>query len=541
MLEMILPLLMLMILLPETYSQSSETTRIEYGRFWQFQLYNGSSHSWISLPKVPLFGDNIGPYLISMSYQTNASFDSDDRHLLLNGSLASWLTLWRTWANFKPSVTQDFPPVGSKDLTYRNFSSDHDCFALRQALVDDERIENLSKDGIVSNFSNQEAVDIDTELNKSNLPPTLDCPIKLFDTAVYSPTNVDCSLKADNWVHTDADSNLATFVRGGVSTEGEFFTGLEPNKSLATELRTIMSVTGGLRCSLKNPCGPPQACTDLGVRYTYSPPGALHTSKFGYLALWAIRNINQQLNNQYVAIKGAAIRGTLDTFNVDTYLPKPSKPTGLLDALNGIGAIVAVISGFLPPVAGAITGAVGAIVPAAGAVFERSISDNVKKYGPLAAQKEFAPILRRIYEDFVETLDTVTTDLFDGKKINNQTTILDMMSGGHWVDPDTLTDVSDAEDQIYTEIFSRAINGLWKIPTSNKIWVLYLDTGDRKNSIDKCEAHTAGPQDLKYCADGGVYYAYNFIEDGDYKGHLGYPWGADQMDLNTHINPAVSP
>ena len=45
----------------------------------------------------------------------------------------------------------------------------------------------------------------------------------------------------------------------------------------------------------------------------------------------------------------------------------------------------------------------------------------------------------------------------------------------------------------------------------------------------KCKNHSRGPADSKYCGNGGVYYTYNFIEDGSDMGHVDYPWGGDKL------------
>ncbi len=55
-----------------------------------------------------------------------------------------------------------------------------------------------------------------------------------------------------------------------------------------------------------------------------------------------------------------------------------------------------------------------------------------------------------------------------------------------------------------------------------------------------CEAHTKGPPDSKYCADGGVYYTYNFIEDGSGMGHVSYPWGGDLLEDKLNLSLTVS-
>ena len=48
-----------------------------------------------------------------------------------------------------------------------------------------------------------------------------------------------------------------------------------------------------------------------------------------------------------------------------------------------------------------------------------------------------------------------------------------------------------------------------------------------------------GPQELMYCADGGVYYAYNFIEEAPYLAKLGYLWGAKKLS-EIGLNSSVS-
>lgn len=49
-----------------------------------------------------------------------------------------------------------------------------------------------------------------------------------------------------------------------------------------------------------------------------------------------------------------------------------------------------------------------------------------------------------------------------------------------------------------------------------------------------------GPPDSKYCGDGGVYYTYNFIEQEGGGGGVGWPWGADQLNLKAGVKLNVS-
>ncbi len=53
-------------------------------------------------------------------------------------------------------------------------------------------------------------------------------------------------------------------------------------------------------------------------------------------------------------------------------------------------------------------------------------------------------------------------------------------------------------------------------------------------------ADTTGPPDSKYCADGGVYYTYNFVERPNGGGGVGWPWGADKLQPQAGIELKVN-
>ena len=162
------------------------------------------------------------------------------------------------------------------------------------------------------------------------------------------------------------------------------------------------------------------------------------------------------------------------------------------------------------------------------------------------AQKDFAAKLQEIHQRLVESLDEFSTKLLSGDPIPNSVTnqsfdILDMMRNGSWVAADSISSISNVGKYLRTDMMSRSINALWKTPTSNKMWVFFYDLQDNETSKEKCLDHKSGPQLLKYCHDGGVYYAYNFVEDGDHEGHFDLPWGADQLNQNPmNVQPQVS-
>ena len=80
---------------------------------------------------------------------------------------------------------------------------------------------------------------------------------------------------------------------------------------------------------------------------------------------------------------------------------------------------------------------------------------------------------------------------------------------------------------------------MWKTGTSNKNWVQYTDLKDDPATMAACIAHDKGPQLTKYCGDGGVYYAYNFVEKDVKGGSVQQPWGADKMQEKLGIDPKV--
>ena len=363
----------------------------------------------------------------------------------------------------------------------------------------------------------------------------------LYTTKIISKMPVSCALLQDPiyllWLNLRVDENIQTFIQGGFDTQGTFWNGTGGDYTFSGAMGFQLLNLPGYECSLGDPCGRLPDCREIGSHMLLNRGEAVLQSSWGALALSALVNINQQLYNQYIAIKGATISVTLNTFNIGDFFPKPDAHFGLLDALTGLGTIFAVVAGFIP-VVGPYLGAAGAILPAVGSFVGHKIaeSNDVK-----VAQKTFAPKVNEIYTLVTESLDNVTGQLFRGESVNG-VNITDMMSGGTWADTRSLTKVTDIEKNLKVEILSRSINSLWKTPTSNKMWILFVDLHEAINSTFKCMNDENGPADLKYCADGGVYYAYNFIETGDLAGHLGYPWGAQkfpEIGLNASVSLAI--
>ena len=166
-------------------------------------------------------------------------------------------------------------------------------------------------------------------------------------------------------------------------------------------------------------------------------------------------------------------------------------------------------------------------------------------------QDTFSATVLLIYRKYLSGLEDLVNQLFMGSTIgtgDHSFNITDMMKGGTWVESTVVQNVSELNAKMRKEILARSINELWKTFPSSKMWILFvaLQAGE-DFSLD-----TSGPPDSKYCADGGVYYTYNFVEKGEVGigtfaytseksgGGVDYPWGAPLLEKKTDIPLAVS-
>ena len=262
------------------------------------------------------------------------------------------------------------------------------------------------------------------------------------------------------------------------------------------------------------------------------------------LALNSLKNINQQLNNQYIAIKSALELLALNTFTIGNFYPSPDARFNVVNALTSLSTIFSVVSGFAPGFGPALT-ASGAILPAIDTFLGNAAAFN---QDPEVGQKEFASRVKRIYTSYIDGLNKASAELFKGGSINatndhlnaanNHFNITDMMAGGVEADGSALTPLPALETNLTIEILSRSIDALWKTFTINKMWILFVDLGD-DDSKSNCSTDSSGPLDSRYCNDEEVYYAYNFVEDGDDLSHVDYPWGGQLLKSKLDINLTV--
>ncbi|KAG8530182.1 uncharacterized protein KY384_005665 [Bacidia gigantensis] len=340
-------------------------------------------------------------------------------------------------------------------------------------------------------------------------------------------------LTVKSW-STPTDDSIRAFIQGGddsdtheATPDGVWWSGLSEGESFTKALGIQLLGVGNFDCNLENPCKQNLVCTDVGSRTALLLQKTVLPSLWGYIVIASVLNINQQLNNVWVALGAAAASTALDNFNIDDFYPTPDTDPGIGSILAGLGPILGLFSGIEP--FGPAIGAGGNVLSAFSSYLSESISQSKD---PDLAQKLFAPRAKAIYRQFGTALDKASLFIFNGSIVPSEPAfnITDMMSNGTWVDSMTaLTPVSDLELNINIEITSRSINELWNTFPNNKRWVLYVNLNDI-NTNASCVADMTGPPDSKYCADEGVYYTYNFIpKDGQHQGVVGYPWGGQKL------------
>ena len=316
------------------------------------------------------------------------------------------------------------------------------------------------------------------------------CMIELRDLSLKP----DCAgsywdLVPDNWLHYQTDERLRAALQGGVDSDGLYWKGGDGAPLAETFGRQFWGLY--IKCTLADPCQRVLDCTSVGS-FTVNPMGRLpkpYPKQWIFLATAAFVNINKQLRNQYNELKDAIQSLALDTFSIDEFFPTKSQDFDLSNSLTGLSGIFSILGGFVP-VAGPFISAAGTIASGVGTFLENSVAAAVSD-DPLAAQRIFSQKVLFFYRASLKAMDDLFSKLFVGDPIPvsgpGSFTLLDMMEGGGWVDPNTLTNVSSLNEKIKREILARSIDSLWKSRTEEqtiKMWVLFTDLSNDPNSIE---------------------------------------------------------
>ena len=402
-------------------------------------------------------------------------------------------------------------------------------------------------------------------------------------------------LTQENWATQLVDEQLQIAMEGGVDHDGIYWQGRSEGETLAQAVGRQFWDEPAVECSLKAPCHRQVDCRKIGswTSLAIGYPGKVTKRPFAFLASSAFSNLNLQLVNQHNQLQHALERLALDTFSIDTFFPHENRNFDVQNSLIGLGVVFTIFGGFIPGGASALAlNSAGTIASGVG-----SFLANSRQRDPNEAQERFSDQVNLFYDSLVEGMENITTRLFAGEQItnpgpgNDTIDIFDIIRNGAWVNTNALTDISELNEKIRTEILARSIDSLWKTPTSNKMWVLFtnveginktqacldgkshfqahdswdnaslqngpssllsisiaytmylfpLDNSVSSNYTSTTTDHDmtgltshvrtdkSGPQSSKYCADDGVYYTYNFIEHGAGGGNVGMPWGADQL------------
>lgn len=123
-----------------------------------------------------------------------------------------------------------------------------------------------------------------------------------------------------------------------------------PNRTspFATALGQQALGDQSFQCSLASPCAPVLKCDAVGS-YSPSMSRRINPTVWAYLALVSLKNINTQLSNIYIGLKGSAILATLRTFTIQEFFPQP-KTFDIGDLFNAFASIFSIFGGFVPGV-----------------------------------------------------------------------------------------------------------------------------------------------------------------------------------------------
>ncbi|KAL8849435.1 MAG: hypothetical protein Q9221_005607 [Calogaya cf. arnoldii] len=360
------------------------------------------------------------------------------------------------------------------------------------------------------------------------------------------PYVADCQkgewqLTKEIWIEEQTDRELQVALQGGVDVMGHNWVGRSGNATLA-ETFGRQFWNEFLKFTLANPCQHALDCNSVGWFSAY-PLGSVSKpdpTPWVFMVTAAFVNINQQLRNQYDELKDAIESLALDTISIDDFFPVKSQDFSLFNSLTGLSGIFSILGGFIP-VAGPFIAAAGTIASSVGTFLQKSAAASSND--PLEAQKTFSQKVLTFYRATLSAMDDLFAKLFIREPIPGpgpgSFTLLDMMEGGAWVNPNALTNVSNLNDNIRREILARSIDSLWKSRTHEqtiKMWVLFTDLSNDPDSKECLEnIFEACPPDSKHCADGGVYYTYNFWEQKSGGGGVGWPYGADKLRSSAGI------
>ncbi|KAL8774221.1 MAG: hypothetical protein Q9209_000972 [Squamulea sp. 1 TL-2023] len=331
--------------------------------------------------------------------------------------------------------------------------------------------------------------------------------------------------------------NLEKFKNGGLDSTlvrwpglGHDFKSFRKKETLTVALGRQMMGLSDYTCDLRKPCRVPLQCDQIGSRTALGISGKVFRSNWGYYALITIQNLNQQLSNQFSAVDGAGIRSILNALTIKNYWPDPNPKTDLRFTLANLGNFFAAATAVLPAVAQGLTLA-GGVTGSFGVAFATKIGDQIDR---TQASDTFVPQLNAAYEVMVSTIYDLSNALFNDSVIEGGT-LSDVLPD--WIYQNKLQSLPSLALELKRALVSHALDGLWKTPYSNKMWVLYVN---QEIAGIECIHDVSGPKETRYCDEKdpfGVYYTYNFIERGDHQGIVGYPWGWDKFDaLDLELN-----
>lgn len=327
----------------------------------------------------------------------------------------------------------------------------------------------------------------------------------------------DAQLAARATCGTDSRFQLTPEAWNGANTDVELAswwkninTSSNPHGSLVNELsKQFGSGINGFECGIKqvSTC-PLPACSD------YS------NTIWPYMALNAAVHLNTLFNAMFDGITNGQLDyvGLADEIS-QLFFPAKDPVFALEDVSFWIVAILtifATVASIIFPASAIPVLGIGAFAGAGVQELTESLKPGVPKSVQLAKITVFATTTGQTAR---QNLETWANQTFTGELDSSGKNFLDYTAGGSFISP-MLPNSNQYEEFYEKQMISRTIGASW---ASHRYYVTFSRSND--SSI------ATGPPSARYYSqeDQGVYYVYNYIEDGSLKGHLDAPKNLEKL------------
>lgn len=417
--------------------------------------YDGGQFVLIYVPKIesvitfdPELTQRDLEHYISNDAKLSARTTETFQNEIIDESLYKTLRLLQLWLNddgFMTYVGRDHD-VPDLHCVGQPCSSEADCAPLYDCLL---RLKGPLSITPIVKAATALAECLTPYFSDTRAMPSVRCPFDLDNFEfIPKPQTVPCSdgiwsETVENWINSSVDTNIQTFLNGGADTDHIWWQATPSDvtkQSLVAKIAAELVDVQGYECSLQKQC-PLLDCRSVGsiAAMGLGHDSNLFRSKWGFLVVTSLFNLNSQIRNQWIALQGVTGHLALDDFTMSDFVPKTVQNFPTRNALIGIATFAAAASGFIPTPLGPGVGAAGAILSALGAYYGNRIGAAIERD---TSQQDFAKNAGRLVDTLIVALQDASDSLFLGHQIDDRFNVTDIMKGGAWVGAGSIPPVS---------------------------------------------------------------------------------------------------